>query len=179
MLKAVISKSLDGLLVDLASQDPVLRLEARRRFVTMGRPVVGRLRPLLKSGSEQARWEAAKTLGDIGGPDAAQALAGALSDPARDIRWVATEGLIAAGEEALEPMLHELITRSGLVWVREAGIRVLDASLHDRGFQYLRPVMRALKDRAPIFGVPIAAYEALVTLQRSRLRLDSHHAAGA
>lgn len=179
MLKAVVTLSLEGLVEDLASQNPVIRQEARRKLTVMGRPVIGRLRPLLKSHSEQVRWEAAKTMADIGGPDSANALAETLSDSSRDVRWVATEGLIASHSDALEPMLHELITRSSLVWVREAGIRVLDAALREEHNQFLRPVMKALKDRAPIFGVPIAAYEALVTIQRNRLRLDSRHATGA
>ncbi len=173
MLKAILTRSVEGLVQDLSSQDPVTRQEARRKLVLMGASVVPQLKPLLNAVDEHVRWEGAKALGEIGGAAAAQALAHALSDPSRDVRWAATQGLIASGDEGLEPLLHELITRSGLVWVREAGIRVLDAALQEKGSAYLRPVIKALKDRAPIFEVPIAAYEALVMLHRERARLDA------
>ncbi len=173
MLKAVVSRSVEGLIQELCSHDPVIRQEARRKLVLMGDSVTPQLKPLLNASDEHARWEAAKTLSEIGGAEAAQALAQALSDPSRDVRWAATHGLVTAGDEALEPLLHELITRSGLVWVREAGIRVLDAALQGKDSSFLRPVIRALKERAPIFAVPIAAYEALVTLHRRRSSLDT------
>ncbi len=174
MLKAILTRSVDGLIQDLSCDDPVKRQEARQKLVSMGPAVVPQLKPLLSSTDEHVRWEAAKALGDLGGAEAAQALAHALSDPSRDVRWAATQGLIASGEDGLEPLLHELITRSGLVWVREAGIRVLDAALQGKEGAYLRPVVKALKERAPIFAVPIAAYEALVTLHRQRAHLDTH-----
>ena len=47
------------------------------------------------------RWEAAKALGKIGDPKAALALVGALEDPRSGIRWLAAEGLMAIGREAL------------------------------------------------------------------------------
>src|SRR5512140_659199 len=129
MLKAILTRSIEGLIQDLCSNEPVKRQEARQRLVNLGPPVIPQLKPLLSAKDEHVRWEAAKALGEIGGAEAAQALAQALSDPSRDVRWAATHGLVTAGDDALEPLLHELITRSGLVWVREAGIRVLDAAL--------------------------------------------------
>jgi HEAT repeat protein len=179
MLKAVVMRSVDAAVERLSSADPVQRQEARQALAAMGRAVVPRLQPLLKADDEHVRWEAVKVLGEAGGPEAARLLVQALSDASRDVRWAATQGLISAGDDALEPVLHELITRAGLVWVREAGIRVLDAAWHERHAPYLRPVLKALKDRAPIFEVPIAAYEALVALHRTRQQLDSHRAAGA
>jgi hypothetical protein len=40
------------------------------------------------------------------------------------------------------------------------------ALINERNRELLRPVLSALESRAPIFEVPIAAYEALLRLRR-------------
>ncbi len=165
MLQPLLSRSVETLIKSLSDSDGAVRQNARSALVAMGQVSVGPLIQLLDSEDSQTRWEAAKALGEIRGEDAVRALVNRLDDNNRDVRWVATAGLMSSGEQALDPLLHELITKSGSVWVREAGIRIIDSLLNERNRYYLRPVLAALKGRAPIFGVPIAAYEALQSLR--------------
>jgi len=167
MLQPLISKSIESLTRSLSSEDGAVRQNARTALTQLGQVSVPPLIKLLNSDNSQVRWEAAKALGEIRGMESVRALVKKLDDNNRDVRWVATAGLMSAGEEALDPLLHELIVKSGSVWVREAGIRVIDSILNDQNREFLRPVMSALKGRAPIFGVPIAAYEALTSLRGS------------
>lgn len=165
MLQPLLSRSVETLIKSLSDPDGATRRTARSALVAMGHAAVGPLVQLLDADDNQTRWEAAKALGEIGGEDAVRALVKKLDDNNRDVRWVATAGLMSSGEQALDPLLHELIIKSGSVWVREAGIRIIDSLLNERNRETLRPVLAALKSRAPIFNVPIAAYDALQSLR--------------
>jgi HEAT repeat protein len=168
------SPTVDSLLELLGSDRARIREMAREQLVAFGSRAVPRLRALLQQPDEHVRWESAKALGGISGPEVSAALTMVLDDPNRDVRWVAADGLAQAGDDAIEPILHELIGRSGNVWVREAGLRVLEGVLHEHNSSYLRPVLDALHDAVPVFGVPIAAYEALVAHHRHHVGLDRH-----
>ena len=168
MLRPLNSVSIESLIKLLSSDDGATRQDARASLTAMGQAAVKPLAELLESSDSQLRWEAAKALGEIKGPDAVRALVKVLDDNNRDVRWLATAGLMRSGDAASEPLLHELITKSGSVWVREAGIRIIEAVMNEWNREYLRPVLAALKGRAPIFGVPIAAYEALSGLRHRR-----------
>jgi HEAT repeat protein len=165
MLQPLLSRSVETLISSLSSQDGATRQAAREALVAMGQASVWWLIPLLESDDSQVRWEAAKALGEIGGGEAVRALVKKLDDNNRDVRWVATAGLLRAEEQVLDALLHELIVKSGSVWVREASIRVIDSLLDEQNREELRPVLSALKSRAPVFEVPIAAYEALLSLR--------------
>jgi HEAT repeat protein len=164
MLQPLLSRSVESLINSLSNEDGAVRQNARVALTALGQLAVTPLVKLLESDNSQVRWEAAKALGEIGGKEAVRALVKKLDDNNRDVRWVATAGLMGAGDRAVEPLLHELIVKSGSVWVRESSIRILDSILNERNREHLRPVLAALKGRAPIFGVPIAAYEALISL---------------
>ncbi len=166
MLQPLLSRTVESLISALSNEDGAVRRSARTALTASGRVAVKPLIELLESENSQTRWEAAKALGEIRGEEAVRALVKKLDDNNRDVRWVATAGLMGSGEEALDPLLHELIVKSGSVWVREAGIRIIDSLLNERNREYLRPVLSALRSRAPIFEVPIAAYEALLSLRR-------------
>jgi len=166
MLKPVISKPIGSLIRSLSSDDGAIRQNARAALTTLGNSAVDPLIDSLESENGQARWEASKALGDIGGKDAVRALVKELDDNNRDVRWIATAGLMRSGDQVMEPLLHELIVKSGSVWVREAGIRIIDSLIDEGNREYLRPVLSALKSGAPIFEVPLAAYEALLESRR-------------
>ena len=150
----------------------MLREGLRVRFVSQGQKSVQILHRCLSSHDEHVRWEAAKALSEIGGAAAMEVLAGALQDESLDVRWVAAEGLIEAWEASLEPVLHQLIAHAGLVAVRESARWIIGAVLHERDVSFLKPVLHALNNRAPIFEVPLAAYEALVSMHRGQARLE-------
>ena len=107
-----------ALVADLASPDPVVRTEARKALVAIGKPVVPSLIQLLSHRKPHVRWEAAKSLGGIADPLAASALVNALDDRDGDVRWLAAEGLAALGRESLQPMLEALLERSNAGFAR-------------------------------------------------------------
>jgi HEAT repeat protein len=157
------SATISALVTDLGSKDGLVRVRARLSLVAIGGRTVGHLVKALASKKQWIRWEAAKTLGQIGDPAAAEALVRALEDQMFDVRWLAAEGLVTAGREALVPLLHALLERSDSEWLREGAHHVL----HDlvRGGSELRdvlqPVLAALEDIEPSLEVPVAAETAL------------------
>src|SRR5437588_9016694 len=86
-----IKRGFPELISGLSSKIGFVRLRARRSLVAAGHSAVALLIDVLGSANEQARWEAAKALSEIGDPSAATALVGALEDEDRDVRWMAAE----------------------------------------------------------------------------------------
>jgi HEAT repeat protein len=162
------SATVSALVTDLGSKDGLVRVRARNSLVAIGKQAVGPLVKALASKKEWIRWEAAKALGQIGDPTAAEALVKALEDEMFDVRWLAAEGLIALGRVALLPLLHALAECSDSEWLREGTHHVF----HDlvRGNPDLRkilqPVLAALEDIEPSLEAPIAAEAALNKLTR-------------
>jgi len=131
---------------------------------------VGPLVKTLASKKHWIRWEAAKALGQIGNPAAAEALVRTLEDEMFDVRWLVAEALVTVGREALVPLLHALVERADSEWLREGAHHVF----HDlaRGKSdlsgVLQPVLAALEDIEPVLEVPLAAKEALNKLARKK-----------
>ncbi len=153
--------TINSLIADLGSKDGLVRVRARRSLVAIGGQVVGPLAKALASKKQWVRWEAAKALGQIGDVAATQALIIALEDEMFDVRWLAAEGLIAIGREALVPLLHALIERSDSEWLREGAHHVFhDLSSGELG-EVLRLILAALEDLDASIKVPFAAEAAL------------------
>lgn len=154
----------DGLVAALASPDRVTRQSARETLVAVGHPAVGPLIPLLDDRHDHVRWEAAKSLADIGDPAAAPALVQTLEDPEPGVRWLAAEGLIRMRRACLKPLLHALTERADSVWLRDGAHHVL----HDLAKMGLAEgtasVLAALEDVEPAATVPGEARRALDTL---------------
>ena len=151
--------SMESLIEGLASKQAEVRESSRKMLITHGISAIKPLTALLSSRDPQIRWEAAKSLGEIHHKDSAAALASCLGDEHRDVRWVAGEGLISMGRDALEPVLKELIGHADSVWVRGEAEHILRAQSEGRAA--LLPVLDALIGRAPLFEVPVAAFHAL------------------
>jgi len=115
----------------LRSDDPVIRVKARSVLVAAGAAAVVPLLKRLKDPSDHVCWEAAKALGAIGDPAAANALVEALDHPNHDVRWLAAEALIALGREGLKQVLMALLTKAHSIWVQKSAHHVL-AQLADR-----------------------------------------------
>ena len=83
-----------------------------------------------------------------------------------DVRWLAAEGLIHIGVDAIVPLLHALIERPESVWLREGAHHVL----HDLASSDLRavlmPVLKALEDVDATVVVPLAAETCLEEMPR-------------
>ena len=63
----------------------------------------------LSDPKQSVRWEAAKALITIKDPRAARALVRALMDKSFEVQWLAAEALIALGDDAIVPILQELL----------------------------------------------------------------------
>jgi HEAT repeat protein len=156
---------IDALIAKLRTHDGLVREQARKTLVAMGSKAVASLLPLLTDSNDQVRWEAAKALSEIGDPSAASALVVALEDESFGVRWLAADGLIAMGRDALPPLLEALEEDGDSLWLREGAHHVLrmlaaEHGLHDR----VAPVLTALEGLEPDIDVPLAARKALETL---------------
>jgi HEAT repeat protein len=161
------STSLDSLLATLGSYDGVARQHARRALVAIGGPAVASLIEALADPNDDVRWEAAKALGQIGDPVAAEALVRALEDKSSGVRWLAAKGLIALGREGLVPLLRALEQRSDAEWLREGAHHVLHDLARGDLEGVLSPVLAALEGIEPTMEVPWAARAALDALEEA------------
>ncbi len=141
-------------------------LEARETLAFIGKPAVPALMGLLKDPDEDVRWEAAKTLALISDPGAASEFVTALEDHNFGVRWIAAEGLINIGQEALPPLLHALIQRSDSPILRRGAHHVL-SGLAKQGVNknVVGPVLKALEGVEPEVEVLGSAYNALDRLK--------------
>lgn len=156
--------AIDSMITILHSQDGCARQEARQSLVSMGSVAVPSLLELLSDSSDQARWEAAKALGEIGDPQAAPALVKALEDQNFGVRWLAADGLVALNRDALQPLLHALIEGADSAWLREGAHHVLRMLAVQGLYDQVAPVLVALDDIDPTLEVPEAAEKALEAL---------------
>ena len=129
--------------------------------MTLGHPAVGPLIPLLDDGHDHVRWEAAKSLGEIGDPAVAPALVKTLEDRDAGVRWLAAEGLIRMRRAGLPALFHALIERPDSVWLREGAHHVLHALAKHGLADRVSAVLAALEDIEPEAAIPAAARKAL------------------
>ncbi len=157
---------IDELVRDLGSADGMVRQRARETLVDLASPAVTSLVRLLKDPRNQVRWEAARALGDIADPAAAEALVTVLGDRVFDVRWLAAKGLIAIGRDSAVPLLHGLIVTSGSKLSREGAHHVIhDLLRHDEELgEALGPVLVALEDAESSVEAPLAAEAAITEL---------------
>ncbi len=148
----------------LASYDGLARQRARHRLEEMGSRAVPALVRVLRTGTEMARWEAARALKEIRDPASAEPLARAMEDERFEVRWAAAEAEMCLGRAGLQAVLEALVHRSGSVLLRDAAYHALHG-LHDATLQeVLAPVLAALKGVEPAVEVPGAALSALERL---------------
>jgi HEAT repeat protein len=157
---------INSLIVELANDHGLARQRARESLVEIGKPAVAPLIAALQHPNWRIRWGAAKALGQIADPAAADALVQTLEDERSGVRWLAAEGLIALRRDGLTALLKALIRHSDSVWLREGAHHVIHSltehvpDLH----HLLAPVSAALDDIEPVLEVPPAARTALDAL---------------
>jgi HEAT repeat protein len=157
--------TINALVTELGSQDGMVRVRARKSLVNIGYAAVGPLVEALASKQEWVRWEAAKTLAQIGDPSATQTLIEALHDKKFDIRWLAAEGLIHIGNKAVKPLLRALIEHPDSLWMREGAHHILHDLPENNLKETLKPVLHALEDVEPSLEVTVAAEAALDVIE--------------
>jgi HEAT repeat protein len=153
-----------ALIADLGSKDGIVRVQARKSLVEIGKPAVNFLVEALKSKKHEVHWEAAKTLAEIGAPEATQALVDRLRDDEFEVRWIAAEGLISIGRDALKPLFKALSTNPDSTWLRE-GVHHVLRDMDTAGLEnVVTPILRGLEDMVPDIEVPLLAEAALKAL---------------
>jgi HEAT repeat protein len=159
------------LILELQKKNGVERERARKELVKIGKPAVGPLVKLLNHKSQHLRWEACKALGSIRDPSSAASLVEALCDDSIEIQWLAAEALTSLGTKSLVPLLGALETRFDSVLLRQGARRVLNAlrreGLLNGKTQAVLTSMRSLFPQVPL---GLAAYEALMSLSRSKAK---------
>jgi HEAT repeat protein len=161
------AKKIRKLITDLNSQDGLVRVKARKSLVEIGGPAVPMLVKALSNKKQWVRWEAAKTLGQIGDSRATTALIKALDDKLFDVRWLAAEGLDSIGHEAIIPLLQALEKHPDSLWLREGVHHVLHNLEGGHLNKILDPVLTALEGFEPSVEAPLAAGKALEALKES------------
>lgn len=162
--------TISSLITDLNSRDGLVRVKARKSLVAIGHRSVKPLVKALASKKQWVRWEAAKTLSQIGDPIATQALIKALEDKNFDVRWLAAEGLNSIGQEAIVPLLQVLEKRPDSFWLREGAHHVLHELEGGHLNRTLNPVLLALEGFEPSVEVPLATAKALDALSNDRIK---------
>lgn len=159
---------IDSLIADLTCGDVVRCQKARNALVSMGKPAVPSLVKFLHHQKEQLRWEAIKTLGQIADPSTTRVFLDSLEDKDFDIRWLAAEGLIAIGKDALAPLLKALIIHSDSIWFRNGAHHVLHDLARKGLYDKVRPILVALEDVEPSIEVPLAAETVLNQVEQKQ-----------
>jgi uncharacterized protein (DUF302 family) len=152
-----IDPAIQSLIMNLSSNDEILRIHSRESLVKIGKPAIPQLVEALMRGSHWLRWEAAKTLGQIGNPTAAPALVEALKDEEFDVQWLAAAGLIKMKAGGIEPLLHALMTEADLPRIRDGAHHVIRELIKGELREYLTPVLSALESVEPSIQLPWVA----------------------
>ena len=164
---------IDSLIKQLSDKDGQVREKARLALVGTGKEATVPLTKILTAKDQQTRWEAAKALGAIADPSAIPALIKALEDNIFDIRWLASEALIAIGHDSIAPLLEALSESSDELFLREEAHHVIKYIFRDNPkaselYNILKPVVDALEGSIPRIEVPGTAQTALEKLKRMK-----------
>jgi HEAT repeat protein len=161
------AESIPSLIEKLSDEDGLTRERARHTLVLIGKPAVPALLDLVESPVKRARWEAAKTLSEIGDPSSVPALVGLLADRESDIRWLGAEGLVRVGPSSLPKVLHALIEQPDSIDVRRGTRHVFKeiGAQNKVVKELLAPVVDVIGDTDPTGAIPPKAEEALEQLE--------------
>lgn len=155
---------LKRLLKDLENDNGMKRQKARKALVAKGRTVIDFLMELLSHPKHIYRWEAVKTLEEIGDPISIPLLIQALEDDKGDVRWIAAKGLIKLGKHSIKPLLKRLEEKSDSVLILEGAHHVFfdlrEKNELPKGFPADK-LLSALKSPEWAEGVKPLAYQIL------------------
>ena len=105
------------LIETLCSEDGMEWQKARKALVAKGKDMIDFMMELLTHPKYINRWEAVKTMEEIGDPVAIPLFIRALEDDKVDVRWIAEKGLIKLGMLSVKPLLKVLIRKSDSVFI--------------------------------------------------------------
>lgn len=154
-------RDVDACISDFSSKDGRTRVVARKALVEIGHSAVPKLVEALQHSRQSVRWEAAKSLGEIGDPTSVDALIAALKDTVFDVQWLAAEALINIGANSVKPLLRALVQDPDSDDIRVGAHHVFH-DLRTRDYDdILRPVIVSLEDTTLTLSVPLEAEKAL------------------
>jgi HEAT repeat protein len=156
------------LIANLASEDSIIRIKARKSIVSLGHQAVPGLLSLLNDRNQWVRWEAVKALSQIQDVASVDGLINALNDKMFDVRWIAAEGLIAIGNKSVGALLRALIDNPDSVWIREGAHHVFHDLSGGSYEKILKPVLDALEGMEASLNVPLVAKSTLESLGNFR-----------
>jgi HEAT repeat protein len=159
------SQVADALVDVMAGNLPGLHRAAVHALEELGRPAVPALIRALQHSDTHVRWHAARALGRIRAPEAISALIDAQDDVDSGVRWLVGEALICQGDDALEPLLQNLVHSPLNAFLRNSAIHVL-RHFQREGLQAVAPVVEALRSAEFNTLTPMAAYPVLQELRR-------------
>jgi len=166
-----LNTTIKNLIHALSSYNDMSRVEARKALEAMGKQAVSALVEALRDRKSPhlLRWEAAKSLGEIGAQEAAPALVEALEDQEFDVRWLAAKGLIEMNAKALRPLFQALIDRADSILLRQGAHHVLHDLAKGELRIYLAPVLITMEGAEPGVHVPLAASHAQDMLTSAKI----------
>jgi hypothetical protein len=177
------------LIAHLSSPRAAARERARQGLVALGRPAVVPLVESLATANDQGQLEATKALAEIADRSAIPALVRCLEADSHEVRWVAAEGLVNIGADAVEPLLIALIDGAARHTILDGAYHVLHAFARRASEPIFEPVLEAIRRPEPAVSAPLAAENALVYWRalsadvasgrrRSILRMPHSHSDG-
>jgi HEAT repeat protein len=122
--KKIKNLELKELITKLGSDNGLEREKARKALIKRGRDSIDFLMELLSHPKHIYRWEAVKTLEEIGDPVSIPLFIQALEDDKGDVRWIAAKGLIKLGADSIRPLLKMLEQKSDSVFLLEGAHHV-------------------------------------------------------
>lgn len=132
----------------LGNKKGMERKKARKILVEKGSDVINPLVDLLDHPKHIFRWEAMMTLKEIGDQSLIPLFISKLDDDESDIRWIAAEGLVKQGTDAIKPLLKILREKPDSVFVL-AGAHHIFSDLHknkilppDFPFERIMPLLK-------------------------------------
>jgi len=154
----------------LADKEPAVRLKARNSLVDMGKPAVSSLTGALRNSKlEHVRWEAVKTLGEIGDIRAIPSLVKALEDSDSDVNWLAAEALKNFKKVAWPTLLRALIKSNPDSVLLRQGVHHVLRNQKEDGFNDLLATLRiALESNSAPESTPSAASDILNRLKTNQ-----------
>lgn len=153
------NQKLDALLERLASDEGVIRLQARNSLAALGNLAVTPLvRALRHATADQVRWEAAKLLGTLSDAKAIPVLVHALEDRNHDVAWLAAEALQKYAQTAWPTLLRKLVKRGAdSLLLRQGAHHVLQQQQAEGCNDLLAPLNEVLASATGAGSVMVAA----------------------
>lgn len=139
--------TIDKLVEELKSKDGITRKKARLELVLLGEETITPVSELLSSKDHKTKWEAIKTISEIGSSSAISLFLEHLKDDDFDIRWLAAEGLVNVGSSCIKPLITSLMHDFESTYLREGTSHVLKHLQDQDQYDDSCEVIPALKSR--------------------------------